>query len=259
VKLSISNIAWAAEFDEQMYTFLSDAGIDGLEIAPTRLFADNPYDRLEQARRFAASALANKLEISSMQSIWFGRCENIFASKQERESLVEYTKKAIAFAAAIGCGNLVFGCPKNRNIPDGVHDYEDIAVDFFSRIADYAAVNHTVIALEPNPPIYSTNFINTTPEAFELCRKINLPGFKVNIDVGTMLENTEPVWIIAQNLDIINHIHISEPKLVPIEKRDIHKEIFALDYNKYVSIEMGNCNDLTKVKNIIKYIKELKD
>ncbi len=67
--------------------------------------------------------------VPSMQSIWYGRQEKIFHSPEDREALTEYTKKAIDFAAAIGCGNLVFGCPRNRNI-EGEYD-PDVATDFF--------------------------------------------------------------------------------------------------------------------------------
>ena len=43
MKLAISNIAWSKEYDEEMYEFLSKNGIEGLEIAPTRIFEKNPY------------------------------------------------------------------------------------------------------------------------------------------------------------------------------------------------------------------------
>jgi sugar phosphate isomerase/epimerase len=238
-----------------MYRFLCNAAFNGLEIAPTRIFPENPYKHIAEARRFAAELREEYgLAISSMQSIWHGRRESIFGIDDERKALVEYTKQAIEFATAIGCGNLVFGCPKNRNIPEGASNYETIAVDFFTQIAEYAAANNTVIALEPNPPIYGTNFITTTEQAIELCKRLNVDGFKVNIDTGTMITNGEPVSLAAKNLDIINHIHISEPKLVPLEQRLLHREILSLPFKGYVSIEMGNSGDMEKVRQAIEYI-----
>ena len=53
MKISVSNIAWDKENDGLMYAFLADNGIQGLEIAPTRLF-ENPYDNLEMAHIYAA-------------------------------------------------------------------------------------------------------------------------------------------------------------------------------------------------------------
>ena len=78
MKYSISNIAWDKAHDFEMYTFLQSVGMDGIEIAPTRLF-ENPYENLEQAQLYA-TMLSNRfnLRISSMQSIWYGQSGNIF-------------------------------------------------------------------------------------------------------------------------------------------------------------------------------------
>ena len=53
MKLSISNIAWSTEHDNTMYQFLKDNGFDGLEIAPTRIFPEKPYEHLSEARDWA--------------------------------------------------------------------------------------------------------------------------------------------------------------------------------------------------------------
>ena len=42
MNLSISNIAWKAEYDSEMYKYLETTGFNGLEIAPTRIFPENP-------------------------------------------------------------------------------------------------------------------------------------------------------------------------------------------------------------------------
>ena len=266
LKLSVSNIAWSADRDDEIFYFLSENNYTGLEIAPTRVIPDTPYDKLPEAVRFS-NGLHERyaLKISSMQSIWFGITESIFGSETERESLVDYTKKAIDFACAVGCGNLVFGCPKNRAIPEGLSlsDCLPIAHEFFRIIGDYAAKSGTYIAIEANPPIYNTNFINTTAEAFDLCKELNNPGVKVNIDLGTIIYNNESMQLIYDNITQINHVHISEPYLAPVEKRQLHIELLyklkSLDYDKYISIEMGNKNDIDVVKNTILYVKELCD
>ena len=38
---------------------------------------------------------------------------------EEAKALEEYTGEAIEFAAACRCRSLVFGCPRNRNVPAG--------------------------------------------------------------------------------------------------------------------------------------------
>lgn len=260
MKLSISNIAWINEDDNCMYNFLKQIGFTGLEIAPTRIFQQEPYEKLEEAKKFAVGIKQNYgLDVSSMQSIWYGRNEKIFDSKEERQALINYSKKAIDFAEVIKCKNIVFGCPKNR-VSQSENDME-IAVSFFKELGEYAEAKNTVLSMEPNPTIYNTNFINYTSQAFEIAKKVKSNGFKVNIDLGTIIYNNEELKLISENINLVNHIHISEPNLVLIKKREVHNNLANIlkevNYQRFVSIEMGKCDDLNEVKDTIKYIKEV--
>ncbi|MBQ1478397.1 MAG: sugar phosphate isomerase/epimerase [Erysipelotrichaceae bacterium] len=260
MKLSISNIAWAKEQDEQVYSRMREYGYSALEIAPTRIFPEAPYDHLEEASSWARKLKEEEgFDVSSMQSIWYGRQENIFRSKEDRDTLIEYTKKAVDFAAAVGCKNLVFGCPKNRTYTEG-DDLKD-AVSFFKAIAEYALKKGTVIAMEANPPIYNTNYINDTASALRLIQEVDSESFLLNLDMGTMIENEEDISILKGNVRYINHVHISEPYLKAIEKRELHKELFKVlqeeDYSNYISIEMGKQEDLSVIEKTLAYVREI--
>ena len=260
MKLSISNIAWSAEYDYDMHNYISKTGFSGLEIAPTRILPENPYDKLDAAKRFSDELKTQyNLDISSMQSIWFGKTENLFGSAEERRILIDYTKKAIDFAAVVNCKNLVFGSPKNRIIEND--DQYPLAVSFFRELGDYAYKNRTVLSIEPNPSIYGTNFINNTNQAFELTKIVKSKGFMVNIDLGTIIQNNESLRILDDNTLLINHVHISEPNLATIEKRAKHIELAELlancGYNNFVSIEMKNMDSIVSVKHCIQYIKRV--
>ncbi|MCD7746059.1 MAG: sugar phosphate isomerase/epimerase [Lachnospiraceae bacterium] len=260
MKLSISNIAWDENVDETVYTLMKKYGFDGLEIAPTRIFPENPYDHLDEAAQWAASLKKEYgFMISSMQSIWYGKTERIFGSEQEREILLDYTKKAILFAERIGCHNLVFGCPRNRSLQSG--EDERIAIPFFRELGDYAAVHGTVLAMEANPPIYNTNYINDTAAALNLVKQVGSRGFLLNLDVGTMIQNGEKVSVLDGNIEYINHVHISEPGLKPPEERLLHEELMeylcAYQYGGFVSVEMGRANNTDTVENVLIYSNKL--
>lgn len=261
MKLSISNIAWSAEHDTEMYQFLHDNGFQGLEIAPTRIFPEKPYEHISEAKDLAVVLKENYgLEIPSMQSIWYGHQEKIFGSKEERIILIDYTKKAIDFAEAIGCHNLVFGNPRNRETEDVAGNYPT-AIEFFREIGDYALDHNTIIAIEANPIIYNTHFLNTTEQAVEMAYKSGSDGIKVNVDLGTIMYNVEDINYLKQIPEFINHVHISEPGLNLIEHRPSHRLLFdilkSMKYNRYVSIEMGNNGNLDDVKKTMDYIKSL--
>lgn len=257
MNLSISNIGWSGENDDRVYSLMRKYGYTGLEIAPTRIFPVNPYERLTEAKQWADGlASAYGFSIPSMQSIWYGRTESIFGSEDERETLLAYTKKAVLFAESIGCSNLVFGCPKNRRIPEGGDP--ETAIHFFKAIGDYALRHHTVISLEANPPIYNTNFINITQEAIDLLLAVDSEGFLLNLDVGTMTENHESVSVLEGNVHLINHVHISEPGLKTIQKRDIHQDLCSLlrenKYGGFVSIEAGRQDDIRVLEEMLAYV-----
>lgn len=259
MNLSISNIGWPKEQDVQVYGLMRKYGFSGLEIAPTRIFSHDPYGKIPEAVEWKRKLQQQYgFNISSMQAIWFGRQEKLFGSKEERDFLKEYTKRAIDFAAAMDCSNLVFGCPKNRIIPDN-GDLET-AVVFFRELGDYAASRGTVLGIEANPPIYRTNFINDTESALALIKLVDSDGFLLNLDVGTMIENQEDTNILRGKIHLINHVHVSEPKLKLIESRSLHHDLALLlndeNYEKYVSIEVGLQKETEALESVMKYVTE---
>lgn len=258
MRLAISNIAWTAADDAAMLSFVAQSGLAGLEIAPTRIFPEQPYADLGRAKTWADELRERYgLCVPSMQSIWYGRTEKIFGDSADRERLIDYTRRAILFAEAIGCPNLVFGNPRNRDTDD-VAAARPVALEFFRRIGDFAAEHGTVIALEPNPPIYSTRFMNRTGEAAEIAAATGCEGVKVNVDLGTIIENGEDIEELRHMVPLINHVHISEPYLAPVERRPLHRRLFILlaetGYDRFVSIEMGAKTAADNVKSIINYI-----
>ena len=269
-KLSISNIAWGPEQDQAVYALMQQYSFTGLEIAPTRILPETPYDRLAEAGAWSRQ-LREEYDfcVPSMQSIWYGKSEKLFGTDEEREILLQYTKKAILFAEAVGCRNLVFGCPQNRSLPENMTPAAaakcaEMAVIFFRSIGEYAAAHGTVIGIEANPPIYHTNYINDTPSALELIRQVDSKGFRLNLDVGTMIQNGEAVSELEGQVELINHVHISEPGLKPIDRtahQKLHRELAEIlaeeQYVGFISIEMGRTEDLSLIEDTFRYVRSI--
>lgn len=259
-KLSISNIGWEQKDDISIYNLMKKYCYSGLEIAPTRIIPENPYKKLEEAGKWQKELSSGyNFCVSSMQSIWYGRSERIFGSNKEWQALMDYTKEAILFAEVIGCENIVFGCPKNRSIPDD-GDVET-AVQFFKELGDFAFLHHTVIAMEANPRIYNTNFLNTTKETIEFVEHVGSAGFLLNLDTGTMIENGESISVLHGKEHIIHHVHISEPGLKPVQRHNLHKELAVMlrnmHYNNYVSIETGKQDDIQELSGMMRYVAQI--
>lgn len=260
LKLAISNIAWGKENDLEMYNYLKNKDISYLEAAPTRLIENNPYENIEMLNKISNDLLKEyNLKIVSLQSIWYGKKENIFESDENYKNMFDYTKKVIDFANTINCENIVFGCPKNRNMSNYDVDYIK-AIDFFRNLGNYAKNKNVIISLEPNPRIYNTNFLNNTEEVVKFVKDVGCDAIKINYDLGTVIENKESLDTLFSNIKLINHIHISEPNLVKIQPRDILKELIIelkkLNYQNFISIEMKQSN-INDVKETVEYIKDL--
>ena len=241
MKLSVSQIAWQPQELGTALELLAKHNFDGIEVAPTMLFGTNPYtlDGRQQAKKIVAEIKQNyNLIVSSMQSIWYGIQGNIFGS--ERDFLLQHTRGAVLFASSIGAGNMVFGCPKNRIIPDNTPD--DSAIKFFREIGDFAAQNNTTLSLEANPASYGTNYMNTTADALDVVHRVNSLGCKLNVDFGTILINNEDISWLKGKVNDIGHVHISEPHLAVLQKRNAHIKLAEIlreeNYIGYVSIEM---------------------
>lgn len=256
-QLAISNIAWQQSDDEEIYTAMQHCGFTGLEIAPTRIFPSEPYENLTGAALFGGY-LRNRwgFHVPSLQSIWYGLEGNIF-DPADTERLLDYTAQAFQFAHTVNCPSLVFGCPKNRmlNPPHTAGE----ADGFFARAGSLAERYGVVLAIEANPPIY-TNFLNGTAEAFALVKRLQSPGLAVNLDLSTILANGERLRDFVDDIAYVSHVHISEPGLVPIQKRPEHAELAmllkAVGYRGYVSIEMGK-TDRDTVCRTMDYIAEV--
>jgi sugar phosphate isomerase/epimerase len=272
VKLSISNIGWEDRYDEQVYQLMQKYGFTGIEIAPTAWVPQKPYEpeQVEQAKNIAADLnVRYGFSVSSMQSILYGKTQNLFGTECDREELYTYLVKAIDYASAIGCGNLVFGCPRNRSFPEDWCNNTDITraieLDFFRKLGDYAKSRGTVLAMEANPPIYNTNYINTTAQALELVEAMDSEGFLLNLDVGTMIENGESPELLKGHVHRINHVHISEPGLKPVEKRPLHRQLAKVltegGYQGFISIEVGKNNlgtePLVVLEDMMRYVAEI--
>lgn len=149
----VSNITWAAEQDAIVYKLMNQYGFSRLEITPTRIFVENPYDKCMEAEKWSKGV---EHEYGFASPFGLEERNGYLAIVKNARCFVGYTRKAINFAEVIGCRDLVLGCPRNRNI---LKDTDlEIEVRFLRKIGDHAAKCGTIIGMETNPPIYNTNF-----------------------------------------------------------------------------------------------------
>ncbi|MBQ4824475.1 sugar phosphate isomerase/epimerase [Leisingera sp. HS039] len=254
---AVSNIAWTPEERKDAYTILQKFGVAGLEIAPGLFFynASDPFNPSEAEADAVLSEIRDAgLTLVSMQSLLFGaEGVKLFGSDQERSRFFDGMSRAITLAGRFAIPNLVFGSPKQRIIPDdmAIEDAQAMAIDTFRRLGDLSAKARTCISIEANPAAYGTNFLTEAGAAAEFVAAVDHPAIRLILDVGAMHLNDQfdtVARMIGENIDCLNHVHISEPFLEPAPKSTaaaatVLEALRNAEYDGWVSIEMKRHQD----------------
>ncbi len=253
MKLAISNIAWPSSADEAVAELLIAHGVQGIEVAPPKLWAQPltaTDEQIKECRRFWNSL---GIEIVAAQSLLFGRPEmTIFDDVAVRRQTFDYLVRMIDLCARLGCQSLVFGSPKNRRIgtqPRG--EIWPVAVEFFAGLAEAAQRSGTCVVLEANPPQYGADFITHAADAIELVQVVNRPGLRLHLDTACMtLAGDDVTAILERGLPWLKHFHISDEELRPVGTGQVPHETIAgalraTPYKEWLSIEMRECQPFT--------------
>lgn len=246
MKIAISNIAWDPSEDEDVAAALEERGIDGIEIAPTKVWPMPLEVGEKQARRCQKWWASRGARIVAVQSLLFGHPElKIFADAETRERTFDYLSGVTRLASVLGAGVLVFGSPSNRAVGDlDPVRALDIAAEFFRRLGSVAHSHNVCFCIEPNAPAYGCDFIRTANEACNLVRMVDSPGFRIHLDAGNMTMNGEDYGrAIEQAFPWLAHFHASEPNLAVVGRGasghdEIARRLRFLGYQGWVSIEM---------------------
>lgn len=267
MRLSISNIAWDRSYDHLISQILNNNNIDAIDIAPGKYFNNfsiTTNNDIFDVRKWWES---RGIEIIGMQSLLYGKTGlNLFANNNVQKEMLEYLDLVCKIGSGLNARKLVFGSPRNRD-RHGLSDKKtfQIAINFFKKLAQIAQKHNVVVCLEPNPECYRSNFMTTSHETAAIVSKINHPFIKMQLDTGAIAINDErPSLICSKYKDLIGHIHLSEPNLVPLgSDPGIHGEVaialkeFLPEYP--VTIEMltnSQDNPDSIVDSSIKFIKQ---
>ncbi len=246
MRLAVSNIAWPAGADAAAATLLTRHGVQGVEIAPTKVWPKPLEARSEEIRAYRCWWEDRGLPIVAFQALLFGRPElTIFADSSARRQTLDYLTGIFALAGQLGATALVFGSPKNRKIGNlQPVEVDKIAVSFFSEAAALAERHHVVFCLEPNPTEYSCDFVTCGAQAVSLAALVNRSGFGVHLDAGAMTLSRDPIEeTFVSAAPYWKHFHVSEPFLRPIGTGGVAHAQFATalgdsGYRGWISIEM---------------------
>ncbi|UVL38911.1 sugar phosphate isomerase/epimerase [Pseudomonas sp. B21-040] len=263
MRLAISNIAWDVSEDNSIAELLVRHEIDAIDIAPGKYF-QYPEQASDTEILFVKDWWCQRnIKISGMQALLFGTTGlNVFGSSHSRDCLIKHIASVCRIGAGIGAKHLVFGSPKNRD-RSGIKDdaARRIAVDVFKAMGDVAASHGVTVCLEPNPPCYGANFMTTSLDTADVVRAVAHKNIKMQLDIGALTINQESAADILEHCaELIGHVHISEPNLVPIGDLDTKHEDIAAAVLKHLpdhtlTIEMLATTQESHIQSVERAIK----
>lgn len=222
MRIAISNIAWDVSEDEQVADLLNRYAVDAIDIAPGKYFPDPKASTNDEIDRVSAWWRGRGIEITGMQALLFGTTGlNVFGDPVSQQSMLDHLDGVCRIAGRLGAPRLVFGSPKARD-RSGLSDEQadNVAVGFFRRLGDVASKHGVMICLEPNPASYGCNFMTHSADAGRIVALVAHPAIRMQLDTGAIAANGEdPARVIADNSDLIGHIHASEPELATLGDR----------------------------------------
>jgi sugar phosphate isomerase/epimerase len=260
MKIAISNIAWESHEEEAVAEVMQDLGIQGVEIAPTKIWRSPLSADSSEILSYRKFWESRGIQIVAMQSLLFGKPElTIFQNPENRQATFDYLSKIIQLGSNLGAKVLVFGSPKNRRVENlELKEAEEIAISFFHDLGQVAASNGMVFCIEPNPVAYSCNFVTNFQQGLDLVNQVNSNGFGLHLDAAAMTLSEENIeTAIEKSIAKLCHFHISEPYLAPVGTGNVAHQLCAQTlgkqkYHGWTSIEMKAQSQDANIANVTK-------
>src|SRR5215475_13701593 len=135
-RISVSNIAWERHFDPQVAEVLAQHGVDAIDVAPGRYFANPAEASANEVAGVLSWWQERGVQGVGLQALLFGTAGlNLFGDPPAQARMIEHLAGVSRLAAALGARRMTFGAPKNRDRsgwPEA--DAWKHAVQFFRRL-----------------------------------------------------------------------------------------------------------------------------
>jgi sugar phosphate isomerase/epimerase len=246
MRIAISNIAWDINEDGAMARLLTQYLINAIDIAPGKYFPEPAEATARQVDQVRAWWADQGIELTGMQALLFGtQGLNLFGSTAVQQRMLDHLAAICRIGGRLGATRLVFGSPKNRD-RSSLTDAETLtmAVSFFRQLGDIAASEGVQVCLEPNPTCYGANFMTSSLETAQVVQAVDHPAIRMQFDSGALTLNGEdPFQVLCESSQLIGHVHLSEPNLLPLGDGSTNHQTMAQALQQYlpnalVSIEM---------------------
>jgi sugar phosphate isomerase/epimerase len=242
MNLALSNFAWDNQYSETIFKSLKENGINNIESVLTKI---KDWSELETKDIVSYKKYLddNGIIPYSIQSLFYGvKCTDI----TDVNIIKSHFDKLIYYSKLLGVKVLVFGSPGLRKKTNG---WENSLIEIFTYVDKILVDSDIKVLIEPNTSSYGGEFFHTVSDIVNFIDSNNLKNVRTMIDThNSILENIDPNVELVEYFNYIEHIHVSEPKLVVIKEDEFHinfsKTIKNSEYNKTITYEVMKSIDL---------------
>lgn len=225
----------------EIYSRLKELGFNYIEGVLTKI---SPWDSLSQTsiHQFKSDLNINTLECYSIQSIFY----NYPVTSLCDDKVLVHFCNLIEYCKMLGTKIMVLGSPNLRKLePNYIKKLDKL----FCNLDELLEDTGIKVVIEPNCGLYKGQYFYTSSEIKCFIKANNLQNIRTMIDTHNLLnEGMDPIKEFERNIEFIEHIHISENGLEPINSIDFH-HMFADAlrsnwYEKGVTYEVKKTDDL---------------
>lgn len=216
-RLAVSNIGLPPFDHLALLPGLAEMGITGLEVAPSRVWADT-WTGLSSAQvaDYRRAVEAAGLQVVGLHSLFFDQPQlGLFKGREMFDATVSFMVHLSALCRDLGGRTLIYGGGRKREaLP------EDAAMaecrEFLDRILPVLESHGTKLCFEPLGP-KDTDFLNTAAQNLALYEAVGHPGLGLQLDAKALVDNAEagPAAFDAVR-GRLDHFHANDPGLVAV-------------------------------------------
>lgn len=260
---AISNIGLPAYDHNGLFTELAECGVEGLEVAPSRVWRDTSRVTSAEIVAYRHAAEAAGLRIVGLHSLFFDRPElGLFRTAERRHETLDFLVHLSAICRDLGGRTLIWGGGRRRGqLPrDAAFDE---AVDFVGEFCTRIDSHGTCLCFEPLGPADS-DFINSVHDVLEIVGAVGHRRFGVQLDAKALYENGEDeLATFSAARDRLIHFHANQPGLLsldvgPVNHASMGACLHQIGYSGFVSIEQRLTDEADPMSAIRRSVAVLK-
>jgi sugar phosphate isomerase/epimerase len=218
MRVSVSALAWPGSTDPAVSPdfagLLARHGVGQIDIVPTKIWPDWRF-RATDVQGLRTRLAGAGMSTPGMQSIFFKRVGlNVFADAAQWRRTRLHLDRIALLAHRLGIRAVAFGAPANRD-PQGMEPGAAwrLALRRLRAVAPLFAARGTTLCLEPVP---AGAFLRDHDETARFVREANVEGLAMVLDTAALHATVaDPARAVARFLDVVRHVHASEPDLGP--------------------------------------------